>query len=138
MDGIDGLHVRMLVHHAADGAEHAVHGIALVLAAVRGDQDEPAARGPVQHLVAIVFAHSGGQRVDAGVARHVDLLCRLAFVDQVFLRHLRRGEVVLAHDIDCLAVELFGPGRVDIVRTQAGLHVADRDLQVEAGQRSGE
>lgn len=37
VDGVDCLCVRMLLHHAADGAEHAVHGLAQVLAAVRRD-----------------------------------------------------------------------------------------------------
>ena len=30
VDGVDCLCVRMLLHHAADGAEHAVHGLAQV------------------------------------------------------------------------------------------------------------
>ena len=37
VDGVDRLGVGMLLHHAADGAEHAVHGLAEVLAAVRRD-----------------------------------------------------------------------------------------------------
>ena len=35
VDGVDSLGVGMLLHHAADGAEHAVHRLAQVLAAVR-------------------------------------------------------------------------------------------------------
>lgn len=37
VDGVDSLGVGMLLHHAADGAEHAVHRLAQVLAAVRRD-----------------------------------------------------------------------------------------------------
>lgn len=48
------------------------------------------------------------------------------------------GEVVLAHDVDGLAVELLRPGAVDVVSAQAGLDVAHGDLQVEAGKRRGE
>lgn len=40
VDGVDRLGVRMFLHHAADGAEHAVHGLAQVLAAVRCDEYE--------------------------------------------------------------------------------------------------
>lgn len=40
VDGVDRLGVGMLLHHAADGSEHAVHGLAQVLAAVRRDEDE--------------------------------------------------------------------------------------------------
>ena len=37
VDGVDRLGVGVFLHHAADGAEHAVHGLAQVLAAVRRD-----------------------------------------------------------------------------------------------------
>lgn len=40
VDGVDRLGVGVLLHHAADGAEHAVHGLAQVLAAVRRDEDK--------------------------------------------------------------------------------------------------
>lgn len=48
VDGVDRLGVGVLLHHAADGAEHAVHGLAQVLAAVRRDEDEAGALGPLQ------------------------------------------------------------------------------------------
>lgn len=48
VDGVDSLGVWVLLHHAADGAEHAVHGLAQVLAAVRRDEDEAGALGPLQ------------------------------------------------------------------------------------------
>lgn len=48
VDGIDRLGVGVLLHHAADGAEHAVHGLAQVLAAVRRDEDEAGALGPLE------------------------------------------------------------------------------------------
>lgn len=43
VDGVDRLGVGVLLHHAADGAEHAVHGLAKVLAAVGRDEDEAGA-----------------------------------------------------------------------------------------------
>lgn len=42
-----GLRIGPLLHDAAYGAEHAVHGLAQVLPAVRGDEDEAAALGPL-------------------------------------------------------------------------------------------
>ena len=138
VDGIDRLGVGVFLHHAADGAEHAVHGLAQVLAAVRRDEDEAAARCPLKLGVRVALAHGGAQRVDAGVAGDPDLGLRLALVEQVSLRLLGRREVVLAHDVDGLAVELLGPGAVDVVRAQARLDVAHGDLQVEACERSGE
>lgn len=138
VDGVDRLGVGVLLHHASDGAEHAVHGLAQVLAAVRRDEDETGALGPVELGVGVSLAHGGAQGVDTGVAGHPDFAFRLALIEQVLLARLRRGEVVLAHDVDRLAVELLGPWAVDVVRAQARLDVAHGDLQVEAGQCSGE
>lgn len=138
VDGIDRLGVGMLLHHAADGAEHAVHGLAQVLAAVRCDEDEAGALGPVELRMGVSLAHGGAQGVDAGVAGDPDPGLGFALVQQVLLAGLSGGEVVLAHDVDGLAVELLRPGAVDVVRAQAGLYVSHGDLQVEAGQCRGE
>lgn len=138
VDRVDRLGVRVLLHHAADGAEHPVHGLAQVLAAVRRDEDEAGALGPVELGVGVALAHGGAQGVDAGVAGDPDLGLGLALAEQVLLAGLRGGEVVLAHDVDGLAVEFLRPGAVDVVRSQARLYVAHRDLQVEARERSGE
>lgn len=138
VDGVDRLGVGVFLHHAADGAEHAVHGLSQVLAAVRRDEDEAGALGPVELGMGIAFAHGGAQGVDARVAGDPDLRLRLALAEQVLLARLRGGEVVLAHDVDGLAVELLRPGAVDVVRAQARLHMAHGDLQVEARERGGE
>ena len=116
VDGVDRLGVGVLLHHAADGAEHAVHGLAQVLTAVRRDEDEAGALGPVELGVGVTLAHGGAQGVDAGVASDPDLGLGLALAEQVLLARLRRGEVVLAHDVDRLAVELLRPRAVDVVR----------------------
>lgn len=138
MDGVDRLGVGVLLHHAADGAEHAVHGLAQVLAAVRRDEDEAGALGPLELGMGVALAHGGAQGVDAGVAGDPDLGLGLALVEQVLLARLRGSEIVLAHDVHGLAVELLRPGAVDVVRAQPGLDVPHGDLQVEAGKRRGE
>lgn len=138
VDGVDRLGVRMLLHHAADGAEHAVHGLAEVLAAVRRDEDEARALRPVELGMGVPLAHGGAQGVDAGVAGDPDLGLGLALGEQVLLARLRGGEVVLAHDIDRLAVELLRPGAVDVVRAQARLDVTHGDLKVKARECRGE
>ena len=138
VDGVDRLGVGVLLHHAADGAEHAVHGLAQVLAAVRRDEDEAGALRPLELGVGIAIANGGAKGVDSRVAGDPDLRLRLALVQKVLLAGLSGGEVVLAHDVDRLAVELLRPGAVDVVRAQARLYVAHRDLQVEARERSGE
>lgn len=138
VDGVDGLGVGVVLHHAADGAKHAVHGLAQVLAAVRRDEDEAGALGPLELGVRVPLAHGGAQGIDAGVAGDPDLRLRLALAEQVLLARLRGGEVVLAHDVDRLAVELLRPGAVDVVRAQARLDVSHGDLQIEAGERRSE
>lgn len=137
MDGVDRLGVGVFLHHAADGAEHAVHGLAKVLAAVRRDEDEARALSPLELGMGIALAHGGAKRVYAGVAGNPDLGLGLALGEEVLLAGLRGGEVVLAHDVYRLAVELLGPGAVDVVRAQAGLDVPHRDLQVEACECGG-
>ncbi len=138
VDGVDRLGVGMLLHHAADGAEHAVHGLAQVLAAVRRDEDEAGALGPIELGVGVALAHGGAQGVDAGVAGDPDPGLGLALPEQILLAGLGGGEVVLAHDVHGLAVELLRPGAVDVVRAQPGLDVPHGDLQVEASERRGE
>ena len=138
VDGVDRLGVGVLPHHAADGAEHAVHGLAQVLAAVRRDEDEAGALGPLELGVGVALAHGGAQCVDARVAGDPDPGLGLALVEQVLLTCLRGGEVVLTDDIDRLAVELLRPGTVDVVRAKARLDMAHGDLQVEARQCRGE
>ena len=137
VDGVDRLGVGVFLHHAANGAEHAVHGLAQVLAAVRRDEDEARALRPVELGVGVALAHSGAQGVYAGVAGDPDLGLGLALGEEVLLAGLRGGEVVLAHDVYRLAIELLGPGAVDVVRAQAGLDVPHRDLQVEACECGG-
>lgn len=138
VDGVDSLGVVMLLHHAADGAEHAVHRLAQVLAAVRRDEDEAGTQRPLELGMGVSLAHGGAQGVDAGVPGDPDLVFALALVEQVLLAGLRGGEIVLAHDVDGLAVELLRPGAVDVMRAQARLDVTHGDLQVEACERGGE
>ena len=73
VDGVDRLGVGVLLHHAADGAEHAVHGFAQVLAAVRRDEDEAGSLRPLELGMGIALAHGGTQGVDTRVAGDPDL-----------------------------------------------------------------
>lgn len=138
VDGVDRLGVGVILHHAADGAKHAVHGLAQVLAAMGRDEDEAGALSPLELGMGVPLAHGGAQGVNAGVSGDPDPGLGLALAEQVLLAGLRRGEVVLAHDVDGLAVELLRPGAVDVVRAQARLHMPHGDLQVEARERRGE
>lgn len=91
VDGVDRLGVGVLLHHAADGAEHAVHGLAQVLAAVRRDEDEAGALSPLELGMGIALAHGGAKRVDTGVAGDPDPGLGFALAEQVLLARLRGG-----------------------------------------------
>lgn len=73
MDGVDRLGVGVLLHHATDGAEHAVHRLAQVLAAMGRDENEAGALRPLELGMGVPLAHGGAQGIDAGVAGDPDL-----------------------------------------------------------------
>ena len=136
--GVDGLGVRPLLHDATYRAEHAVHGLAQVLAAVRRDENEAAARGPVEFGIRVVVPHRVAQGVDAGVAGDEDALVGLRLVEEVLPGGLRGGEVPTRHDVHRLAVELLGPGAVEVPGPEARLDMPHGDLEVERRQRRRE
>lgn len=77
---------------------------------------EPVAPGQIG--MCVIVSHRGSQGIDSGIARHVDLGAWLSLVQQVLLRLFGGREIILRYNVDCLAVELLGPGRVDVVRAQ--------------------
>lgn len=138
VDGVDRLRVRSLLHDAADGAEHAVHGLAQVLPAMRRDEDEAGPLRPVERGVRVALPDRVAQGVDAGVAGDVDSLGGLRLVEEVPAARLRGSEIPVRDDVHRLAVELLRPGAVEVPRAEAGLHVAHGYLEVECRQRRGE
>ena len=135
MNRIDHLDVRMLIHDSANRSEHVVHRFAQILAAMRCEHDQPAALCPFQFRMGIVFSYRGFQRINGGIARHVDGLSPLPLFEQVLPGQLRRRKVVPGDNAHSLPVELLGVWRIDVVGTQTRLHMPDRDLQIEASQR---
>lgn len=73
VDGVNRLSVGVLLHHTADGSEHAVHGLAQVLAAVRRDEDESGALRPLELGVRVPLAHGCAQGIDARIAGNPNL-----------------------------------------------------------------
>ena len=138
MDGVDRLGVGVLLHDSADGAEHPVHGLTEVLSAVRRHEDEAGARGPLELRMRVALPHRGRESVDTGVAGDPYAGGVLALGEQVRPGGLRGREVPTRHHVHRLAVELLGPGAVEVVRTQARLDVAHRYLEVEGRERGGE
>lgn len=138
VDGVDRLGVGALLHHAADGAEHAVHGLAEVLAAVRRDEDEPRPCRPFELRMGVALPHGRPQRIDAGVAGGEDAPVGLGLVEEVLPGGLGGREVPPADDVDGLAIELLGPGTIEVSGAQPRLDVPHRDLEVERRQRRRE
>lgn len=138
VDGIDRPTVGMFVQNPPDRAEHPVHRFAQILPAVGGDEDKPVITRPFQLGMEIVFLHGMPHGVDDRVAGNVDGFRVLPLPDKIVGGELRWGEIVAADDPHRLAVELLRVRGVDVIGSQPGLHMADRDLQVEAGQRGSE
>ena len=138
VDGVDRLDVGVLVHNAADGAEHMVHRLAQVFAPVRRDDDEAAALRPGQLRVRIILADGRLQSVDGGVAGDEDRLRALALVQEIVPRARRGREVVLRNNTDRLPVKFLGIRRINIVGAQPRLHMPHGNLQVEARERRDE
>ena len=84
MDRIDRLNIRMLLHDTADGSKHVMHGLAQVLPAVSGDNDQSAVRRPLQVGMGIIRAYRCRQCIDRGVACNEDILRLLALSQKVF------------------------------------------------------
>jgi len=110
---------------------------------VAGDADDPlAGKAPFQlgqparqrGVLADARRHPV-QRVDHRIAGDVDA----RGIDLLGLqrpgRRFGRREMQAGDGADDLAVNLFGPGVVDIARPQPGLDMVDRHLAVIGGQR---
>ena len=59
----------MLVQNATDGAEHVVHGLTQVFAAVRRNENQLAVADPVQFRVGVIFTHRMLHGINHRIAR---------------------------------------------------------------------
>ena len=132
--------------------DHRDEAFAEVLSAVAGDEDELAPvvkAGDIvpcgledanlfigQGLVALELIDHHMEGVDDGVAGDENLALRF-LVEEVLLAEWRGGKVVGGDAAGDLAIHLLGPGAVDVVGAEAGLHVAHGNLLVEGSEGSG-
>ena len=149
---IDEVHVGVFLAEVFHRCDHRDEAFAEVLATVAGYQDEFASvvkTGDVvasglenvdlligQSLVALELIDHHVEGINDGVAGDEDLALRL-LVEEVLLAKGRGGEVVGGDAAGDLAVHLLGPGAVDVVGAEAGLHVAHGNLLVERSEGSG-
>ena len=87
-------------------------------------------------LVALELIDHHMESIDDGVAGDEDLALGL-LVEEGLLAEGRGGEVVGGDTAGDLAVHLLGPGAVDVVGAEAGLHVPHGNLLIEGCEGSG-
>ena len=136
VDWINCLHIRMLIHHMANCLEHMTHRLSKVFAAMCSNHNQTATLCPFQLRVRVALTHSGFQRINCRITGNIDAIRIFAFLQQILFRKFSGGKVKLADDGNSLTVEFFRVRAINIVSTQTSLNVTNRNLQIEAGQRS--
>ena len=104
----------MLFHDAAYCPKEAMHGCSEIFTTVGSYEHEPASLSPCEIGVRVAVMHCCAQRIDACIARDIDVLGGLPLSEEVLAGLLRGCEVVLRDNINGLAVELFRPRRVEV------------------------
>ena len=123
------------------GGHDVLHGLAVVLPAVAGDQKDlfPAIGQAVELLGVenVIRTHGGFQRVDHGVAGDEHALGH-RLPAEVLPVVLRGAEVQVRNLGHQLPVHFLGVRRILVVGPEPRLHVAHRHLVVEGRQGPGE
>jgi hypothetical protein len=78
------------------------------------------------------------ERIYYRIPGHKDSVWSHPFSQQVMARVLCRREVPLGKRRDKPPINLFRKGLIPVVRTQTGLYMCDRYLEIKGSQRSGE
>jgi len=138
------LRIRMHRHHqvditvACDGPQSTTHvclAFALCFPSMKRGEDQGGIppelwkrgqRLARESVVATQTRQRYTQRVDGGVAGHVNSVRAHAFSAQILLRLSGRGEVKMRKAGYQNAMHFFGPGAVEIPGAQAGLDMGDR------------
>ena len=136
MDGVDRADIVVLIEHAADGAEHVAHRLAEIFPAVCRDENEPLPCRPCELRMGIVGADGRFQRVDDRVAGDKNPIGDSLFQEVIFVVH-RRAEIEIRNGGNQLAVHFLREGRILVIGSETGLHMAHLHLMVEGGQRPG-
>ena len=100
-----------------------MHGLPLILATMCRNQNQAAVRCPFQFRMGVIFANRRLKGINGSIAGDIDGVFIFAFADQIGLGQLSGREIVLGNDGNCLPVELFRIGRVNIVGAESGFHI---------------
>ncbi len=120
------------------------HAVAEILAAVRGDEDQPLAGEALSDFVEPggerrIGGDPGGggvERVDHCVAGDMDRRRIHILAAQCLGSGFGGSEMLVGYRRDDPAIHFLGPGLIDVARTQSGLDVTDRDLPIICGERT--
>ena len=142
VDGIDQLHVPVLLGDLPEGQTDILHGFTIVFPAVAGDQEHfllPVGEA-VQFLCreAVVLPDGSFQRVDDGVSGDENVLGVPALPEEVFPVPGGGAEVQVRDGRGQYPVHLLGKGGVFVIGPQARFHMAHGHLVVIGGEGTGE
>ena len=138
MDGIDELHILILVHNAANSPEHLVHGLTQILPAMSREQDQTAASRPRKIFLSVVLCHRGAQSINGSIACDKNSFGILPLPKEILPCVLRRGKVILRQDTHRLTIKFLRIRRIQIIGPQPRLHMAHRNPHIKASQSGGE
>ncbi len=144
VDGVDDLRIAALCNHA-DRVANPRETVAKTLAPMAGDEHQFLSRVKLEiergKLIASQAVCNMQQRINAGIAGHFDLPCRVTlgwtFGAQILHRRAGGCPQQIRHRIDGNAVIFLRPRTLDIVAAQSCLNMADGDAGIECGKRGG-
>ena len=141
VDGDDDLHLGVAFGDGAEARAHVLERLRAHLAAVhrRDDQALPVQPEVRERRRVGLERHAGNglERVDDGVAGHVDTVLGDALAVEVLRAGRGRREMDVGEHAGDAAVHLLRPGIVLVERAQARLDVADLPALLEGGEARG-
>ena len=148
---IDKIHLGIFVLQVADGRHHVDEPFSEVLPSMPSNQDQLATIIQTSYIIARISQHlhlfgsqravalqllnHPMQRINHRIACDKNLAMHL-LLQQILLRKRRRREIIGRDATRYLSVHLLRPRAIDVMCTQARLHMPHRDLLIEGGQRS--
>ena len=140
MDGIHQLHLRILLRNLPQRQHNVLHRLAVILPAVAGDEDDlflPV--GQVVQFVRgkfVILPDGGFQCVDHRIAGDEQPLGDILPQEVILVVH-RRAEIKIRNGGNQLAVHFLREGRILVIGSETGLHMAHLHLMVKGGQGPG-
>jgi len=83
VDWIQCFYIGILIHNAAYGAEHLMHGLAEIFPSVCSDKDETATHRPLKSRMGIVVTYGSFQGIDSCITCDKNTFGRTAFSQEI-------------------------------------------------------